>query len=285
MNTRIPLRHTADVIGRCWLSAEERTRAAVAEKYWGPAEENVTFIFSGELRACVESASRNREFESAFVADLQAACPQLRSLIVDAAAGLVGSVTFHGRHHEARQSASDLGLLLTQPKVERSAWPDALHIHTGDQRALLAQAKLGRVDQAGRARWGTLTKRQRELIPRHAQYMALLLYRLGGADARDLGAFAWQPCAGVDLGDIQSWLRKDTFLSDTDSGAVVAALGEGRIGTGDPHVCKTIANPASPRCRYIEVRVSWPPGQVPPDAVVLKEVHDAPRQLLVHLRR
>jgi hypothetical protein len=257
----------------------------VAEKYWGPAEENITFLFSGELRASVEDASRNHDFERAFVADLMAACPRLRTLIVDAASGLVGSVTFHNRRHEARRSASDLGLLVTQPQVNKSPWPEALHIHTDVRRALLAQAKLGRVKPNGRERWGTLTPRQRELFPQRASYMALLLYRLHGTNANELDAFTWQQCAGVETIQVLRWLREGAFPSNSDSAKTVTALSEGEIGTTDSSVCDTVANPGSPSCRYIELRLSWPPGQKPPGGVVLQKTHQVASQLQIHVRR
>src|SRR5262245_60451966 len=57
---RIRLTNVAHVIARCWTSAEERTRALVQEKYGGPSEEFITFLFCGELRVIVETASQAR---------------------------------------------------------------------------------------------------------------------------------------------------------------------------------------------------------------------------------
>src|SRR5687768_574187 len=102
MDISVSLRQVANVISQGWQCAEERTRLLVGERYWSPAEEHITFLFSGELRASVETASQNRAFEKAFVSDLMSACPRLRSPIIAAAAGLVGSVNFHNRHHEAK---------------------------------------------------------------------------------------------------------------------------------------------------------------------------------------
>jgi hypothetical protein len=276
MATQIRLKKLSAVIAQCWASAEEEARAAIREKYWGPTEEQITFLFSGALRGAVASASRARKFEVAFVADLVATCPHLHSEIADVAAGLMGSVNFHNRYHEGKRSGADIGLLVTQPRAERSGWPEGVRIETHYARALLAQAKLGKLktmqrNLADKISWRGLTAPQQRLIPQHAKYYSLLLYRLTDAESRVLGAFRWQLCNDSSVSDIQKWLRRGGFPAERDSVDVIGALAAGTVGTDNQQVCRMIADPRKSPVQYIEIRVAWPDSRRPPDCLVLRQ--------------
>jgi hypothetical protein len=257
------------------VSAEEEARAAIREKYWGLAEEQITFLFSGAFRGAVESASRARRFEVAFIADLVASCPHLHSAIADVAAGLMGSVNFHNRYHEGKLSGADIGFLVTQLWAERSGWPEEVRIETQYTRALLAQAKLGRLktmqrNSADKISWRGLTAPQKQLIPQHAKYYSLLLYRLTDAESRVLGAFRWQLCNDSSVSDIQKWLRRGGFPAERDSVDVIGALAAGTVGTDNQQVCSMIADPRSSPAQYIEIRVAWLDSRRPPDGLALR---------------
>jgi hypothetical protein len=276
MATQIRLKNVSDVIAQCWSSAEVETSEAVRNKYWGPTEEQITFLFSGALRGTVELASRDRKFENAFVADLVAACPALSGKIADVAGGLMGSVNFHNRYHEGKRSGADIGLLITQPWAERLGWPEEIRIETQYARALLAQAKLGRLktmkrNSAQKLSWGRLTDRQKLLIPQHAEYYSLLLYCLTGAESRVLGALRWQLCSGYSVSDIQEWLRRGGFPEERNSADVIGALAAGTVGTDDEQFCSMIANPHSPPAQRIEIHVGWPDSRRPPDGLTLRQ--------------
>jgi len=275
MAAQIRLNKLSAVIAQCWASAEEEARAAIREKYWRPTEEQITFLFSGALRGAVESASRARKFEVAFIADLVTSCPYLRSEIKNVAAGLMGSVNFHNRYHEGKRSGADIELLVTQPWAERSGWPEEVHLKTQYARALLTQAKLGRLktmqrNSADKISWRGLTASQKRLIPQHARYYSLLLYRLTDAESRVLGAFRWQLCNDSSVSDIQKWLRRGAFPAERDSVDVIGALATGTVGTDDQQVCSVIADPRRSPAQYIEIRVAWPDGRRPPDGLALR---------------
>ena len=93
------LTHLAQLLGECWNAAERETASLIAEKYHAPNEENLTFLFSGELRALVENASATRQIESAFLIDLRSSIPNLPERVAHYARGLLARVTFHGRRH------------------------------------------------------------------------------------------------------------------------------------------------------------------------------------------
>lgn len=265
----VPLSRLTREIVKCWISAENELRADISQRYWNPAEEDVTFLFCGLLRNAVAEANEHRRFEHAFASDLGWSFPDLVSDAWGISAGLAGSVSFHGRQYEGRTSAADIGLLLVRPSVRQSPWSqDSISIAVDDRRALLAQAKIGRA-RRDRLDWGTLTERQRDLFPRHAAYMALLLYGLGGPKGEWLSPFSWQLCDGATVQDIESWLGRDSFPSKQDSESIIEGLAQGRIGSDDPGVCKLVIDPGSVDTRCIEIRVSWP-EDVPPEGGVLR---------------
>jgi len=154
---KVTLAKLANLIGRCWERAEAGTINAVATKYHGPQEENLTFLFAAELRCAVKDASDKREFEKAFLSDIQAHFPGINN--INRLTGLIARVNFHNRSHEGTKSGSDLGIVITRPDVQPVRFNE-FKVSRAEQ-GLLTQAKLGSFDQrANRLVWGKLTKPQ-----------------------------------------------------------------------------------------------------------------------------
>ena len=59
----VKLTNVGLLIARCWCEAKEETIRTVGEKYWGPAEEQITFLFASELRVAAQKASNARKVE------------------------------------------------------------------------------------------------------------------------------------------------------------------------------------------------------------------------------
>jgi len=95
----IELQNLGAVVANCWERAEETTRKAVAEKYFVPGEEQITFLFGGELRAADTDASNGRQFEAAFLEDLQKEFPDMAIGSLLHFNGLIARVNLHNRWH------------------------------------------------------------------------------------------------------------------------------------------------------------------------------------------
>ncbi len=269
----IRLVRVGQLVARCWEDAERATGVAVAEKYPAPDEEQVTFLFGGELRTTVALASQARRFEYALLADLRTTIRDLAS--ADAAkltTGLIARVNLHRRHHEGRHSASDLGLVMTRPVVHLVSSATRIETRRDHAQALLAQAKLGRrSDHAdGAFTWGRLTKAQERLLPERSEYGSLLLYRLEGKTASELRPFRWQLCRGHTVPEIKSWLRSDAFPDELSSSDVIGKLVARVVGTDDSSIIGTIIDPEVSSLKVIEIRVFWPDGSGPADTLSLR---------------
>jgi len=263
--SEITLKHTAHLIAKCWTTAEDATRTLIAQKYNHPSEENITFLFTGELKKTVEDSSHKRSFEKAFLKDLQ---DNLRTS-VDLrrfARGLIARVNFHNRRHEGYRSAADFGIVITRPRVRRRD-AGSFRIDPVSAQALLVQAKLGKTtdEHRDRFKWGTLTKAQEALIPKHLSYYALVLYRLNGNDGNTLMPFRWQLCRQHSVEEIKRWLRQDSFPQEMESSAVIRKLATGYIGTRSKRVIEFFVDPSGTQPNSIEICISWPEGQGPPE--------------------
>ena len=115
----VKLQNVGQLIARCWTEAEEETSRAINDKYWSPGEEDITFIFAGELRSKVKKVSDGGAVEDAFIRDLKGAIPRLRLDLdlVRRSRGLIARVNFHNRAHEGSKSAADLGIAIRRPLV------------------------------------------------------------------------------------------------------------------------------------------------------------------------
>jgi hypothetical protein len=260
----IKLKKLSDVIVSCWDRAEAATRQSIVTKFPQPSEENLTFLFSGELRFAVGEASEAGKFESAFLADLRLCFPFIKTQPDRMFAGLRARVNFHNRSHEGRRSAADLGIVITRPFVRRIG-DGQIQISRESSRALLAQAKMGRCRSKpkGQLSWGCLTNAQKKLIPEHQQYYALLLYRMSAAQG--LAPFAWQTCHNSTVHAIQQWLRDGVFPSEIPTEKIIEGLSVGTLGTTSRTVVDQLIDPSSSRTDAIEIRVFWPDDKGPSD--------------------
>lgn len=280
---RIP--HTTEVVANCWLQAESRVRASVADKHYGVGETWITDTFRGELRDTCARASANREIENAFLRDLEEAFPHLQLSVEmqQIPRGLVAQVVFHGNNAE-RMSGGDLGVMLSRPDVRGESYEEdnTLVIERHVRRALLAQAKLGKWDNRGqRFRWRhKLTARQVKLFPDRSRYLSLLLYRYLDEELRVLDDFVWQHCHGHQAGDVKRWLNDDKFPQECASGDVLRGLAEGVVGSDDPGVIDGVIAPSTQE--YLEIRIDWP-AMPPPGRMTVeccREVSEESKQVV-----
>jgi hypothetical protein len=258
---KISMKNLGGVIAACWAAAEEATARAIAEKYPNPGEENITFLFGGELRASVAEESRKGSFARAFYADLLLV-PGIGRHVLKAE-GLVARVNLHSRWHEGRRSGSDLGMIVTKPSILWHPELREVEIVRDQARALLAQAKLNKSRQYrdGHISWGTLTKsQQKRFLPEYKEYSALLLYHLEDSARSKLAPFRWQLCRGsCSIGDIKSWLLSGAFPEEISSTDVIRRLSAGELGT-DKKFYDSIVDPPASKFGAIEIRVYWPGG-------------------------
>jgi len=281
----ITLTSLAKVVERCWRNAELITADIIARKHPSPSEEQITFLFSGELRSAVDSASRAREIERAFLSDLHSHVPTL----VDArrAGGLLARVNVHNRRHEGHVSAADFGVVITRPLVRVSADGFRIEFQRDHATGLLAQAKLGLlpIAKSGRRVWGSLTKPQTQLFPKRRDYYSLLLYRLNGHNSELLERFGWQLCRQHTLRQVRKWLTTDAFPEEITSSEVLLRLFTRTIGTEDPKLIRTIIDPVGSGVHSIEIRIFWPDGKGPRGPLAIQEPHHQSQQALQRMRQ
>jgi hypothetical protein len=259
------------LIERCWNQAEAETAKVVAEKYHSPNEEEITFLFTGELRIAVEEASAAGKVENAFLTDL-CSVSGLEDAVARRASGLIARVNFHGRRHEGRKSASDIGIVIRRPLVQRTSYPARVDLHQDHAIGLLAQAKLGHCEVPTNSicTWKSgLTQNQVRLFPERCDYYSLLLYRL--ADQKELRPFRWQLCKSHTVEEIKHWLHSDTFPEEMSSSHVVRNLFAGTIGTKNKAVIQTIIDAPGSGGRFIDLHISWPDDVAPPPFLQLQQ--------------
>jgi hypothetical protein len=116
------------LIEQCWNSAKTDTANSISQKYHGPNEEQLTFLFASELRNAIAEASTTHKIERAFLSDLKNQIPNV-DRVASNCGGLIARVNFHGRQHEGRRSASDLGLVIRRPLVRIDPSGKRIEIH------------------------------------------------------------------------------------------------------------------------------------------------------------
>ena len=250
----IPIPQILKVISDCWLRAEDCLRNDLATKYGGADEELITPTFRAKFAEQLQIASRNGSIPRAFLADLLLAFPTLgRTELSRIASGLIADVTLHERETE-RYTGGDLGLLIIRPNV--SLGVELISI-SDYRRGLLCQAKLKRAT----GKWGSFTKKQKEVLPERLSYLGLLLYCYKDKARRDLEPFVWQLCRSAKFSEIEEWLRNDTFPSLMDSSKIIFGIGNGQMGTDNND---TINNVISPKGNpSLVIRIYWPEGKHP----------------------
>ena len=264
----IDLPSLARAIADCWTEAEQSLADLIARKYPDPAEENITFLLAGELREAAARASQEDRFARAFEEDLQLSFPQAFDKVAKCSEGLIARVDLHKRHHEARRSGADFGLVTTQPSVVDLGL-GRIQFLSSSSRALLAQAKLNtRPGENRRGVWRPLTKSQEKLLPLHGDYYSFVLYYLGGDHREQLSPLRWQLCADHSVTEIKTWLRSGEFPETRPSLAIVEELSLGGIGTSSTSVIEKIIAPSEPGPNVIEFRLFWPDDPHPAGSVI-----------------
>jgi hypothetical protein len=267
----IKLKNLEMLIQQCWSRAEDNVIQAVAQRHHAPQEDEITFLFCGELRREVEGASNAGSVEAAFLADLLQSIPALGTDITRRIHGLVARVNRHPRWHEGKVSGADLGVVVVRPVVRLGFGGTEIKFIQDHARGLLAQAKLGRQTDPSRNghEWNGLTKPQEKLYPKRRDYYSLLLYRLRGSNADELRVFGWQLCEGHTIRHVKKWLRSDVFPAEILSSEVLKKLFDGSIGTDNPKIIERVIDPPKSEARSVTIHIFWPDGKGPPPSLPL----------------
>ena len=276
----IRLKALGQLITQCWNEAEGEASKSIAAKYFGPNEEQVTFLFASELRAAIERVSNNGLVAQAFISDLRESVPELRYRTDSRLGGLLARVNFHNPQHEGRRSASDLGISIRRPLVSVDSSHQRIEIRSDHGTGLLAQAKLGIFKEGiEKFRWNGFTKPQQRLFPERSSYYSLLLYRLSGKRRDELKRFGWQLCSDHCLEEAKAWLRTDRFPTEVSSSELLARLFMRSVGTDSAEVIRNIIDPEVPTTQVIELRIFWPKGAEPPPSVMIEQATRQPLQI------
>lgn len=263
-NSMIPIPKSHALLIECWKMAEENLRKLIEKKYWGFGEEFITQLFFGELRESIDKANEAREFENAFLSDLQnyflysEFCQKadIDNALESIADGIVGSASLYSKNTEGRITAADLGLLAIYPSITILPGENCFRIKHEHRRGLLCQAKLKKC----KGSWGELTDNQEKLIPERISYFSLLLYEHSEND-RVLEPFYWKICREYSLEEIKDWLKSDTFPKKITSAKVLQEIFDENIGTDDQHIIDNRITPYTPSC--LEIKVGWLPDKQP----------------------
>jgi len=282
----VKLTNLGKLIERCWNQAEAETAKAVAEKYFSPNEDDVTFLFIGELGMAVDKASAAREVGKAFLTDLRRSIPSLDDAVAQRVSGrLVARVNHYKRWYEGRTSASDVGIVIRRPLVQRTSYSTRVELHQDHAIGLLAQAKLGHCAAETNSiyTWKSgLTRKQVRLFPERCDYYSLLLYRLAGD--KELRPFLWQLCKSHTVEEVKHWLHSDTFPEEVSSSHVIQKLFAGTIGTKNKEVIQTIIDAPPSAARFIDLHIFWPDDAAPPPFLQLQQ-HKQNKQIVQQLNR
>jgi hypothetical protein len=259
MNSLTALPRTLELLIRCWMNAETEVRRLVTEKYTVHDEVFINRMFYGELCACLHAANERKEFSQAVLADLQhsTSTSDLRDAARRVTAGIVARVSYHEPHVEA-VTGGDMGFTVVRPSFAVSANRKDFSSWLCEQ-GLLCQAKRQKPDGS----WGTLTTKQKKILPGQFDYLALLLYGYSDSSRVALADFAWKSCAGRDLVSIDSWLKASGLDDIMRSPEVIDRLGNGRLGTNNEDVIRDVI--CAGDTAQLKVEVTWPDGPPPPD--------------------
>jgi hypothetical protein len=279
----VKLTNLGAVIEACWNRAESETREVIARKHPAPQEDEITFLFCGELRTAVEEASNTGIVEKAFLRDLRQSIPALDLRITQLTSGLVAQVNRHSRSHEGRVSGADLGIVIVRPLVQFEYGGDHIVFVRDYTRGLLAQAKLwskGNSSKGVLHHWDSLTPSQQRLYSKRREYSSFLLYRLTGQNASELCTFDWQLCRGHNLKQVKKWFRMDSFPEEISSSDLLRKLFAGSIGTTDTNIIKSVIDPPKSRARAVTLHIFWPDGKGPPPSLALHRQQQRVQQRL-----
>lgn len=259
----IKLTKTLNLLIDCWSTVEDKVRALIAERYWAHDEVFITRLFCGELKWALQRESEQNRFSQAFLSDLRAAFEFYKWLDEDLehlSTGFVARVHYHEPATE-KFTGGDLGLTVMRPNVEYSKVDSTLR-HELCEQGLLCQAKR----QTKARTWGSLTDRQRIVLPGHLGFLALLFYGYKDNARISLEPFTWKICSASTIDDVESWLAAKALTGCLTSAQILQSLGEGEIGTGDRELISHFICP--PTEAFLKVELTWRndnPFPEPPD--------------------
>jgi len=158
----IPLTRTIALIAKIFKKAEIGLSRHIKMYYHNADEEFITDLFYGQIKYRLRKASKNREIQKAFEADLREGLSKrgAYSGVLDNQAqtyvnGLIADIVLHNKRQEGK-SGGDFGLVLIQPQIVHS-WVN-WKIEKKECSGLLCQAKLKGRD----GKWGNFnTKKKR----------------------------------------------------------------------------------------------------------------------------
>ncbi len=257
MRSLLALPRTLDLLVRCWSGAEADVRRLVAEKYTAHDEVFINRLFYGELAARLRAANGQQEYSQAVLADLRelTGTGPLAKEARRVTAGIIARASYHEPRIES-VTGGDLGLTIVRPSFASSGDGRSLASWLHEQ-GLLCQAKRQTAD----GKWGSLTARQKEVLPQHMPYLAILLYRYSDGRRHDLADFTWKPCASMNLTGIERWLRASDLTGIMHSPKVIYKLGNGELGTGDEDIIRDVICVGDTAC--LKVEITWPEGRPP----------------------
>jgi hypothetical protein len=249
--------NTTNLLIQAWRAAEESLLHDISLFHPDADEEFITQLFHGKYGAILSFASQQKYIENAFLADLRSAFPTLGAPLNKIASGLVAEITIHKRSTE-KITGGDIGFLVSRPQISHG---DEALLISDYRRGLLCQAKLK--NSAGK--WGTFTKRQKQVLPERLPYLGLLLYSYADASRRTLNLFNWQVCNDSNIDEVSAWLKNGDFPSMINSDKIISGLSFGKIGTDNDDIINSAITPT--KNSSIVIRINWPDDQHPGSSV------------------
>ena len=252
---------TFKLVAELWLAAERHLQTSIESYSPDAGEEFITNLFHMKFAEELTMASNRRSIEQVFLEDLERCFPMLRlqGVLREVSQGLVADVTLHERATES-ETGGDLGLVVIRPEIRLASRFLKIRDY---RRGVLVQAKLRRRN----GRWGSLTRRQREVLPGRLSYLALLLYAYEDTSRHSLRPFEWQLCETASLDEVELWLKCGAFPSLTSAAEIIDGLGHGTLGTADDKVLDEVISPAGNRA--LVITIDWPFGGHPGSEVSL----------------
>ncbi len=262
MTTILQIENTLGIICNCWNEAELALRKEIKEHLPDKGETFITEYFHGLLEKSLKSASEEKKIENAFIQDLKKASVSSFYWANESqriAEGLIAEMELHTLKTEEK-TGGDFGFVISRPKLllHGEFSPDEELIITENyRRGLLTQAKL----KNDKGKWNDFTKIQKNKLPQHLEYLALLLYEYQDKNRRDFEKFKWQLCAGSTFEEVKRWLKTNNMPTPFDSNYIINNLGTAKIGTEDENIIKEVICP--PQNQTLTIHIHWPGGDPP----------------------
>jgi len=269
MTRILPIKYTLEVICSCWKEAETSLQQAIKDRHPESGEVFITELFNGILKESLELASRKKFIENAFIRDLKAIFPYIdykTNVTRQCANGLIAELKLHNQTTEEK-NGGDFGFVIARPHffLESPYSPETNLIITKDyRRGILTQAKL----KNDKGKWDGFTSTQEDVLPKHQDYLALLLYTYCDQDRYNLEQFRWQLTKGYLFTELKDWFKQDHFPNSLNSCRIINDLGNAKIGTEDTQIIRDVICP--PENRTLTIDIHWPGGDPPISRVWLR---------------